>query len=91
MEVLPDWLEPVAWTLPSTYVFEGMRSVLFDQVFRWDLLAGAVGLNLLYLLYLQWRISLDVPRGEVPGQTFATRRITPFNFLVTIDLAHSQN
>ena len=35
---------------PSTYVFEGMRSVLFDQVFRWDLLAGAVCLNLLYLL-----------------------------------------
>ena len=50
VEVLPDWLEPVAWTLPSTYVFEGMRSILFDQVFRWDLLAGAVGLNLLYLL-----------------------------------------
>ena len=50
VEVLPDWLEPVAWTLPSTYVFEGMRSVLFDQVFRWDLLAGAVCLNLLYLL-----------------------------------------
>ena len=50
VEVLPDWLEPIAWTLPSTYVFEGMRSILFDQVFRWDLLAGAVGLNLLYLL-----------------------------------------
>ncbi len=50
VEVLPDWLEPIAWTLPSTYVFEGMRSVLFDQVFRWDLLAGAVGLNLLYLI-----------------------------------------
>ena len=50
VEVLPDWLEPIAWTLPSTYVFEGMRSVLFDQVFRWDLLTGAVGLNLLYLL-----------------------------------------
>ena len=50
VEVLPDLLEPIAWTLPSTYVFEGMRSVLFDQVFRWDLLAGAVVLNLLYLL-----------------------------------------
>ena len=50
VEVLPDWLEPIAWTLPSTYVFEGMRSVLFDQVFRWDLLAGAVGLNFVYLL-----------------------------------------
>ena len=50
VEVLPDWLEPIAWTLPSTYVFEGMRAVLFDQVFRWDLLVGAIGLNILYLL-----------------------------------------
>ena len=50
VEVLPDWLEPIAWTLPSTYVFEGMRAVLFDQVFRRDLLAGALALNIVYLL-----------------------------------------
>jgi len=47
---LPGWLQPVAWSLPSAYVFEGMRSVLFDDVFRLDLLAGAVGLNALYLV-----------------------------------------
>ncbi len=46
---LPGWLQPVAWSLPSAYVFEGMRSVLFDHAFRLDLLAGAVGLNALYL------------------------------------------
>jgi ABC-2 type transport system permease protein len=49
IETLPGWLQPVAWSLPSAYVFEGMRSVLFDDVFRLDLLAGAVGLNALYL------------------------------------------
>lgn len=46
---LPQWLQPVAWGLPSTYVFEGMRGVLFDGVFRWNLFWGATGLNLLYL------------------------------------------
>ncbi|MEO5336014.1 MAG: ABC transporter permease [Magnetospirillum sp. WYHS-4] len=46
---LPQWLQPYAWALPSTYVFEGMRAVLFDQVFRWDLFWGATGLNLVYL------------------------------------------
>jgi len=50
VEILPDWLEPIAWTLPSTYVFEGMRTVLFEQAFRWDLLAGAVILNAVYLI-----------------------------------------
>jgi ABC-2 type transport system permease protein len=46
--VLPGWLQPVAWMLPSSYVFEGMRAILFDHVFRADLLFGALALNLLY-------------------------------------------
>lgn len=49
IDVLPVWLQPVAWSLPSSYVFEGMRAVLYEGVFRWDLLWGAVGLNALYL------------------------------------------
>jgi ABC-2 type transport system permease protein len=49
VEVLPAWLQPLAWAFPMVYVFEGMRDVLFDQVFRWDLLAGAVALNAVYL------------------------------------------
>jgi ABC-2 type transport system permease protein len=48
IETLPSWLRPVAWALPSAHVFEGMRAVLFDSTFRLDLLAGAVGLNILY-------------------------------------------
>jgi ABC-2 type transport system permease protein len=47
--VLPAWLQPLAWSLPSTYVFEGMRAVAIDKVFRWDLLAGAFALNLIYM------------------------------------------
>jgi ABC-2 type transport system permease protein len=47
--VLPDWLEPVAWALPSTHVFEGMREVLFNDRFDATLFWGAVGLNLVYL------------------------------------------
>lgn len=49
VESLPDWLQPVAWALPPAYVFEGMRAVLFDGTFRWDLFGGAVALNVLYL------------------------------------------
>ena len=49
VDVLPMWLQWVAWALPPVYVFEGMREVLFDGVFRWDLLAGALALNIVYL------------------------------------------
>jgi ABC-2 type transport system permease protein len=43
--VLPPWLQSVAWALPPTYVFEGMRAALIDHVFRADLMLEAFGLN----------------------------------------------
>jgi ABC-2 type transport system permease protein len=46
---LPYWLQPVAWALPSTYVFEGMRAVMFGHAFRLDYLLSAIGLDLVYL------------------------------------------
>ena len=46
---LPAWLQPAAWALPSTYVFEGMRAVLFDRTFRADYLLAAVALDLVLL------------------------------------------
>jgi len=49
IETLPVWLQYVAAILPSSHVFEGMRSVLFDHVFRVDLLLHAVLLNVVYL------------------------------------------
>ena len=47
LEILPDWLKHVAEALPSALVFEGMRSVLFDGVFRYDLFWRAMALNAL--------------------------------------------
>jgi ABC-2 type transport system permease protein len=42
---LPVWLQPVAWLLPPTYVFEGMRELLIAHTFRHDLMLYALGLN----------------------------------------------
>ena len=47
---LPAWLRPFAWALPSTHVFEGMRTLLFEHRFRADYLLGAAGLDLIYLM-----------------------------------------
>jgi ABC-2 type transport system permease protein len=43
--VLPHWLQHVAWALPPTYVFEGMRALLIDHVFRTDLMISALAIN----------------------------------------------
>jgi ABC-2 type transport system permease protein len=46
---LPVWLQPVAWLLPPTYVFEGMRELLIGHSFRSDLMLEALGLNAVFL------------------------------------------
>jgi ABC-2 type transport system permease protein len=46
--VLPGWLQWVAMTLPPTYVFEGMRSLLIEHIFRADLMWRALALNALW-------------------------------------------
>jgi ABC-2 type transport system permease protein len=45
---LPEWLQPFSWLLPPTYVFEGLRALVIDRVFRADLMLGALALNSVY-------------------------------------------
>src|SRR4029077_5028180 len=49
VSILPGWLQPGAWGLPQTYVFEGMPTVLFQHEFRTDYFFIAIGLDLVYL------------------------------------------
>jgi len=49
VEVLPTALQWVAWTLPPTYVFEGLRAILIDHVFRTDLMLWAFAINIVYM------------------------------------------
>ena len=45
VSVLPGWLQYVAWALPPTYVFEGMRALLIEHTFRADLMIDSLVLN----------------------------------------------
>jgi ABC-2 type transport system permease protein len=47
--VLPIWLQDIAMALPSVHVFEGMRAVMFDHVFRLDHFFAATALNGVYI------------------------------------------
>jgi len=49
VSVLPAWLQSVSWCLPTSYVFEGMRGVLLETRFKWELFAGAAALNVVYV------------------------------------------
>ncbi|BBA34231.1 ABC transporter permease [Methylocaldum marinum] len=49
ISVLPGWLQKIALLLPSSHVFEGMRTVVREQVFPLDSFWMAVLLNMIYL------------------------------------------
>ena len=62
VDVLPGWLQHVAWMLPPTYVFEGMRSLLTDHVFRSELMIDALAINGV-LLVASFLVFLALLRG----------------------------
>ena len=43
--VLPPWLQAVAWCLPPTYVFEGLRAAVVGRQLRADLMLEALAIN----------------------------------------------
>ncbi len=47
--VLPPALQAVSYALPPAHVFEGMRSVLLQHIFRADLLRNALLLDAVYV------------------------------------------
>src|ERR1700742_3947482 len=50
VRVLALWLQHVSWALPPPYVFEGMRTLLIEGVFRADLVLTGVALNAVLLV-----------------------------------------
>jgi ABC-2 type transport system permease protein len=52
--VLPVWLQWVAWSLPPTYVFEGMRALIVDHAFRADLMIEAFAFNVVLFAGASW-------------------------------------
>jgi ABC-2 type transport system permease protein len=72
ISVLPQWLQVIAYALPTSYVFEGMRAILTENTVHWDLLAFAFGLSVAYLVVgfqvFQWFFRLSRRAGTLLGQ-----------------------
>lgn len=49
VSILPGWVQWLSWSLPPSYVFEGMRAIMIDHKIRVDLLLMALTLNAAYL------------------------------------------
>lgn len=66
---LPEWLQAISWALPPTHVFEGMRAIMLEGVFRADLMGSAIALNVVYigaaLLVFLWAFRQARERGQL--------------------------
>jgi ABC-2 type transport system permease protein len=51
VSVLPAWLQPIAFLIPASHVFEGMRHILQGNSDVGGQLAWACGLNLFYWIF----------------------------------------
>ncbi len=49
LNALPGWMSIIGHCLPTSYIFEGMRSILFTGTMQWNLFAISLGLNAVYL------------------------------------------
>jgi ABC-2 type transport system permease protein len=67
LHVLPTWLQGIARALPSTYVFEGLRTALRTGAVDTSLLWRALALNALYLvlgaLFFGWMLQRVREKG----------------------------
>ena len=54
LSILPDWVQIVGKFIPSTYIFEGLRQLLFTGTLSFDKLLISFALNILYLILSIW-------------------------------------
>lgn len=50
VRVLPDWAQFISGLLPTSYIFETMRSILFQDVISWNNLIISFVLNIFYFI-----------------------------------------
>lgn len=65
-DTLPLVMRPIAWSLPPTWVFEGLRALVIHHEFRTDLMLGAFALDALFFagaLVAFWRLLASARRA----------------------------
>lgn len=69
VSILPEILQKVAFALPTSHAFEGMRAVLLRGVFPIESVIWSFTLNVLYfvasLAFFYWMLSLSRKRGAL--------------------------
>lgn len=50
LSILPEWARTIAYYIPASYVFEGVRELILENRFSTDKFITSMGLNFIYLV-----------------------------------------
>jgi ABC-2 type transport system permease protein len=64
---LPQWAQIIGKCLPMTYIFEGMRNVLYHGIFSWSDFGISIGLNIIYLVVTMSLFSWMFEKSRAKG------------------------
>ncbi len=67
VSVLPWFIQPFSLALPSAHVFEGMRAALMHGEIRWDHLAAAFALNIVWIVAASLLFARQFHQARVSG------------------------
>lgn len=67
VDVLPIWAQAIAWALPTTYVFEGMRDILTTGTFPVQYFWYSLVLNVIYLSLAVYLFVTMFEKSRVKG------------------------
>lgn len=67
LATLPKWAQYIAYALPTTYIFENMRSMLMTQSVRVDQIVLSYGLNAIYGAVAIWFFYRTFTYAKVKG------------------------
>ena len=67
VDILPLWAQQIAWCLPTTYIFEGMRKILSADLFPLHYFWISLSLSIIYLilsvLLFRWMFKKSLDKG----------------------------
>lgn len=67
VHILPFWAQIIAWCLPTTYIFEGMRSLLYTGIFPMSYFWISFSLNILFLIFSIYCFKWSFYKSRVKG------------------------
>jgi len=67
VSILPLWAQKIAWCLPTTYLFEGMRSILSQHVFPVHYFWMSLAISITYLLFAMGLFKFSFEKSKEKG------------------------